>query len=296
MSRALIGRMGRYFSGMTVASALAACATFNDSSVHGDADGSAGAPASAGSAGSLAGAASAAGSGTSAGSAGSASTVSGAPGVSGGGSTGSGGRAGAPAGGAAGSGGTNNAGASGGGAGGNGGVMNNAGASGGGAAGNGGTAGNGGAAGSGGTAGSGGSGGNNTTATLLSQGKTATADSEQTGNLAPLGNDGVTTTRWCAADNGLNHHWQVDLGALKTLTKINLTWEQAANYKFLIEGSLNGTAYTTLSDQRTTTNASATQSYPLTGAPQARWVRVTVTGLPTSNVWASFFECAVYGY
>src|SRR3954467_8566926 len=43
----------------------------------------------------------------------------------------------------------------------------------------------------------------------IAQGKTASADSAQTANPAASGNDGSTTTRWCAADGNLNHWWKV---------------------------------------------------------------------------------------
>ncbi|MEO8981058.1 MAG: discoidin domain-containing protein [Polyangiaceae bacterium] len=133
---------------------------------------------------------------------------------------------------------------------------------------------------------------------LLSQGKAASADSEETtkGNLAGLGNDGSLTTRWAAADGAVGHYWQVDLGAADTITKVQVTWEQAFIYKFKVEGSVDGTAWSSLVDQTNSTNANAAQTYPLGVVPQARWVRVTVTGLPTSTNWASFFELSVFGY
>jgi len=133
---------------------------------------------------------------------------------------------------------------------------------------------------------------------LLSQGKTATADSEETskGHLAGLGNDGDTTTRWCAADGAAGHYWQVDLGQSYTLSQFKITWEKAVVYQFKVEGSPDGTTWSPLLDQTKSTNAVAAQSYNLTGAPTARWVRVTTTTLPDTGTWASFFEAQVYGH
>jgi hypothetical protein len=133
---------------------------------------------------------------------------------------------------------------------------------------------------------------------LLSQGKPATADSEETskGHLAGLGNDGDMTTRWCAADGAAGHYWQVDLGQSYTLSQFKISWEKALVYQFKVEGSPDGTTWSPLLDQTTSTNSVASQSYNLTGAPSARWVRVTTTTLPDTGTWASFFEVQVYGH
>jgi hypothetical protein len=146
--------------------------------------------------------------------------------------------------------------------------------------------------------GSGGSGGGAVTEQLLSLNKPATADSEETdkGNLAALGNDGSTTTRWCAADGAAGHYWQVDLGASYTLSKLEIIWEKAANYQFKVEGSADGNAWASVLDETATTNATADQTYPLSAAPKARYMRVTTTTLPSATIWASFFEFSVYGH
>lgn len=159
------------------------------------------------------------------------------------------------------------------------------------------TSGNGGAAGN--LANSGGAGSGGTVAdTLLSQGKPASADSEETtkGNLAALGNDGSLTTRWCAADGAAGHHWQVDLQASYTLSKLEIDWEKAANYQFKVEGSPDGNTWALILDETTSSNATADQTYELTATPTARYVRVTATTLPNATTWASFFELSVYGH
>jgi hypothetical protein len=151
-------------------------------------------------------------------------------------------------------------------------------------------------AGGGGSAGNAGSGG--AVDQLLSQGKPASADSEETskGNLAALGNDGSLTTRWCAADGAVGHYWQVDLGKTYTLSKLQLDWEKAVVYQFKVEGSPDGSAWSLILDQTKSTNSVANQTYPLPAAPTARWVRVTTTTLPNTSTWASFFEFQVYGH
>jgi len=144
----------------------------------------------------------------------------------------------------------------------------------------------------------GGTGGGTGVDHLLSQGKPATADSEETskGHLAGLGNDGDTTTRWCAGDGAGGHYWQVDLGQSYTLSQLKISWEKAVVYQFKAESSPDGTTWSPLLDQTQSTNAVADQSYNLTGAPSARWVRVTTTTLPDTGTWASFFEVQVYGH
>jgi hypothetical protein len=145
--------------------------------------------------------------------------------------------------------------------------------------------------------GGGGAGGSATTADqLLSVGKPSTADSEQTGqNPATYGNDGSISTRWCAADGGTGHHWQVDLGASHSLTRLHISWEKAANYQFKIEGSPDGNAWSMLLDETATTGNQAEQDYLFGTDASAEFVRITVTGLESSATWASFFEFSVYG-
>lgn len=243
-----------------------------------------GAAPSAGAAGSVTGIAGA----TSAGSAGTSAAGASAAGTGGANTAG--------ASGAAGTGGANTAGASG--AAGAGGA-NTAGAGGANTAGTGGASAGAPAAGNGGadpSGGSGGSAGGGAIEQLLSQGKPASADSEETGHLAALGNDGATDTRWCAANGAANHYWQVDLGQSYVLSTLTINWEQAANYQFKVEGSLDGTSWSPVLDKTQSTDATADQTYPVEGAPSARYVRITTTTLPSSAIWASFFEFKVYGH
>ncbi|HVJ16158.1 MAG TPA: discoidin domain-containing protein, partial [Polyangiaceae bacterium] len=116
-----------------------------------------------------------------------------------------------------------------------------------------------------------------------------------TANTVDMGNDGQTGTRWCAANDGLGHWWSVDLGQSYTLTEIEIMWEKTGPYKYLIEGSANGTAWSTLADETASTDTAQNQTLPLAGGPSARHVRISVIGLPEGS-WASFFEFSVSGY
>ncbi len=130
--------------------------------------------------------------------------------------------------------------------------------------------------------------------TNLALGKTVTSDSAQSANPATNGNDGNTSTRWCAANGNTGHWWTVDLGASYSLTGSEVMWEFARNYKYKVEVSANNTNWTMVVDKTATTSTAQTQNDPFTAT--ARYVRITVTGLTTSpTTWASFFEFRVFG-
>ena len=128
----------------------------------------------------------------------------------------------------------------------------------------------------------------------IAAGKAATASSEETskGNTAAKAVDGSTATRWCA-NNGTTGQWlKVDLGSTRSLTGTRIAWESAAtNYRYRIEGSTDNTNWTTLADLTSTTGTSQVQVSLFRA--QARYVRVTVTGLP-AGVWASIRSLEVY--
>jgi hypothetical protein len=124
----------------------------------------------------------------------------------------------------------------------------------------------------------------------LALGKTASADSSQSGNAASAGNDGSTTTRWCANDGNLNHWWKVDLGSSYSLKSTEVDWEMTKVYKYKIEVSSDNSTWTMAVNQ--TNNTASVSISKDTFAATGRYVRITVTGLP-SGTWASFFEFKV---
>jgi hypothetical protein len=127
----------------------------------------------------------------------------------------------------------------------------------------------------------------------LALNKTSSADSSQTGHEPVYGNDGSTSTRWCAANGNTGHWWKVDLGANKNITSTEVMWEKSGQiYKYKVEVSTDDTTWTLKVDKTNNTSTAQTQTDPFTAT--ARYVRITVTGLPAST-WASFFEFRVYG-
>ncbi|GHF59600.1 hypothetical protein GCM10018790_41900 [Kitasatospora xanthocidica] len=128
----------------------------------------------------------------------------------------------------------------------------------------------------------------------IAAGRTATSDSEESskGNTAARAVDGSTATRWCANDGSTGHWLKVDLGSTRSLTGTRIAWElDQTNYRYKIEGSTDNSTWTTLADLTATTGTGQVQVAQF--RTQARYVRVTVTGLPT-NVYASIRNLEVY--
>jgi uncharacterized repeat protein (TIGR02543 family) len=130
------------------------------------------------------------------------------------------------------------------------------------------------------------------TPTNLALKKSATADSSQWRRSPAYGNDGNTATRWCAANGYLNHWWKVDLGGTYSLTGTEIIWESAKNYKYKIEVSANNINWVLVVDK--TKNILSTKTMNDSFVATARYVRITVTSLP-SYTWASFYEFRVFG-
>jgi fibronectin type 3 domain-containing protein len=129
---------------------------------------------------------------------------------------------------------------------------------------------------------------------LLSQAKTATASSFQTGNNVAYGNDGILTNRWAANGPSMPQWWRVDLGASHTLTSVTIDWYNSASryYQYKIETSSDDVNYTTAVDKTgNTTFGNTTDNFSATN----RYVRITVTFTSQTNGYASFNEAQVYG-
>ncbi|MFD0692668.1 discoidin domain-containing protein [Paenibacillus sp. GCM10027628] len=129
----------------------------------------------------------------------------------------------------------------------------------------------------------------------LALNRTASSDSSQAGNPASSGNDGNdTTTRWSANDGNTGHSWTVDLGSSKNITRgTQVKWQNAGGgYKYKIETSNDNTNWKLKVDK--TSNTSTDQIQSDIFYDTARYVRITVTGLP-SGANASFYDFKVFG-
>ncbi|WP_373316097.1 discoidin domain-containing protein, partial [Spirilliplanes yamanashiensis] len=128
-----------------------------------------------------------------------------------------------------------------------------------------------------------------TTAPLLSQGRTATSSSIESGYPANLAVDGNTGTRWSSAF--ADPQWiQVDLGSTQNLSRVELNWEAAFGQAYTIQTSTNGTTWTTAA---TVTNGDGgADSLNVSGS--ARYVRMNGTTRGTPYGY-SLWEFKVFG-
>lgn len=108
------------------------------------------------------------------------------------------------------------------------------------------------------------------------QGKTATAISTASGSSASNVNDGNYQTSWAASSNTWPAWWQVDFGAPKTLTEIDISWfmykGSEGYYKYKIEISNDGVNYSSLDRTINTTYGFTTDAVHFT----ARYVRINM--------------------
>ncbi|WP_256336490.1 AbfB domain-containing protein [Paenibacillus sp. OK060] len=108
------------------------------------------------------------------------------------------------------------------------------------------------------------------------QGKTATAISTASGSTASNVNDGNYQTSWAASSNTWPAWWQVDFGAPKTITEIDISWfmykGSEGYYKYKIEISNDGVNYSTLDRTSNTTYGFTTDAVHFT----ARYVRINM--------------------
>jgi hypothetical protein len=128
------------------------------------------------------------------------------------------------------------------------------------------------------------------TATLLSQGKTATASSLENSSFpASAAVDGNTSTRWSSAWS--DPQWlEVDLGASDSISQVVLNWEAAYATAFQIQTSPDGTNWTTI--YSTTSGTGGVQTLNVSGT--GRYVRMYGTARATQYGY-SLWEFQVYG-
>ncbi|RPK39803.1 F5/8 type C domain protein [Streptomyces sp. ADI91-18] len=125
---------------------------------------------------------------------------------------------------------------------------------------------------------------------LLSQGRPATASSQENGALpASAAVDGDNATRW--SSQFADPQWiQVDLGAAASLSQVVLRWETAYAKAYRVELSTDGASWSTA--HSTTTGTGGVQTLAISGT--ARYVRVL--GTERATAWGySLYEFQVYG-
>ncbi|CQR47246.1 Beta-galactosidase [Paraliobacillus sp. PM-2] len=121
--------------------------------------------------------------------------------------------------------------------------------------------------------------------------------SEQTNpenNLASHANDGDRNTRWAATDGTLPQWWQVDLGAVKQMNKIEIFFNEqlSRTYEYDIELSTDNETFTKVIREGSSNNSGDTiVTLP---TQDARYVRITISGVAPSNWWASIKEVQIF--
>ncbi|MDI1465037.1 discoidin domain-containing protein [Catellatospora sp. KI3] len=128
-----------------------------------------------------------------------------------------------------------------------------------------------------------------TTATLLSRGRPTAVSSVADGTVGAGAVDGNATTRWSSAYS--DPQWiSVDLGSVKSLSRVVLSWETAFGKAYQIQTSPDNATWTTVFG--TTTGDGGSDDIALSGS--GRYVRVY--GTQRGTQWGySLWEFDVYG-
>ena len=117
--------------------------------------------------------------------------------------------------------------------------------------------------------------------------------STQQGENPPINAfDGDEATRWCASGPDVPQWLEADLGSVRRVSSLAITWETPANrYQFRVEGRKdNKGAWTTLADE--TAAPGQTDGAVKIMPADVRFVRVTVTGVSNAQ-WACIREMKI---
>ena len=128
---------------------------------------------------------------------------------------------------------------------------------------------------------------------VVSQGRPTSSSSTDGAHYDTKGNNGVAGDRWTASSGSYPQWWQVDLGSVQPITKVEVDWfrDGAPVFRYRIEVSDDGTNFTVAADRTGNTVTGTTVDRLLASG---RYVRVVVTGVAGGGYWAAFYECRVY--
>ena len=124
---------------------------------------------------------------------------------------------------------------------------------------------------------------------------TVTASSEESGkhNYAWRAVDGDDGTRWCASGPDYPQWLQLELDKPHALNGISMSWENTGMYRYKVEGSADGKAWTTLVDG-SDNKKNAPYSHDFAKADGIRFVKIHAIG-KHSGGWASIREVKLKG-
>ncbi len=120
------------------------------------------------------------------------------------------------------------------------------------------------------------------------------ASSVEGSNSPALAFDGSEETRWCASNGDVPQWLEADLGKVRHVQGIGITWEKPSGtlYQYRVQGrrDRNAGQWITLADASAAPGAG---NGPITVRPaDVRYVRVLVTGISNGN-WASIRELQI---
>jgi hypothetical protein len=125
-------------------------------------------------------------------------------------------------------------------------------------------------------------------------GKTATASSANGSYPASNANDGNAQTSWAATTSTWPAWWQVDFGAPKTITEVDISWfmykGSEAYYKYKIEISNDGVNYATIDRTTNTSYGFTTDKVHFT----ARYVRINLVNAVLFNNPSNWYTPTVH--
>jgi hypothetical protein len=124
------------------------------------------------------------------------------------------------------------------------------------------------------------------------KGKASASTAQSAQNDPQKAIDGNEQTRWCASSASPEQWWRIDLEKPTDMKGAEIIWEMdRAGYRYLLEGSADGSTWTPLSDQKQNQNQGRHQlDFQAKGI---RSLRITITGLP-QNAWASIREVRLF--
>jgi hypothetical protein len=121
------------------------------------------------------------------------------------------------------------------------------------------------------------------------------ASSEAATHSGRLANDGNAATFWQADAGDSNAWWRVDLERIVNVSKTQLTFPDAANYRYKLEISDDGSSnWKLVTDQAQTASTDQVRTDIAPSGVSGRFLRVTFSGLPAGKS-AALAEVEIFG-
>jgi hypothetical protein len=109
------------------------------------------------------------------------------------------------------------------------------------------------------------------------------ASSEAPGHNGAGAIDGNPSTYWSASDDKRGAWWQVDLEQPHTSTSVQTTFPTTGNYRYRIEGALDGNTWTQLVDQSNTQSMETVRTDTVPPDLHFQMARITFTAVPAGQ-------------